>query len=78
MEIVRGSLTQTGIGLLIGLPAAALATATLASLLYGIQPRDPVVFMKAALVLAVAAVLAALLPARRAASIDPAHALRAE
>jgi macrolide transport system ATP-binding/permease protein len=78
MEIVRGALTQTGMGLLIGLPAAALATATLASLLYGIQPRDPVVFMKAALVLAVAAVLAALLPARRAASIDPARALRSE
>jgi predicted permease len=78
MEIVRGALTQTGMGLLIGLPAAALATATLASLLYGIQPRDPVVFLKAALVLAVAAVLAALLPARRAASIDPARALRSE
>jgi ABC-type antimicrobial peptide transport system permease subunit len=78
MEIVRGALTQTGLGLLIGLPAAALATATLASLLYGIQPRDPVVFLKAALVLAVAAVLAAVLPARRAAAIDPARALRSE
>jgi len=78
MEIVRGALTQTGIGLLIGLPAAAVASATLASLLYGVKPRDPVVFAEAALVLAISAVLAALLPARRAASIDPATALRSE
>ena len=78
VDIVRGALAQTSIGLLIGLPAAALATATLASLLYGIQPRDPVVFAEAALVLVVSAALAALLPARRAASIDPARALRSE
>jgi predicted permease len=77
-EVVRGALAQTGIGLLIGLPAAAAATATLASLLYGVQPRDPIVFGKAAIVLAISAALAALVPARRAASIDPARALRAE
>jgi len=53
-------------------------SATLASLLYGVKPRDPVVFAEAALVLAISAVLAALLPARRAASIDPATALRSE
>ena len=78
VDIVRGALAQTGIGLLIGLPAAALATATLASLLYGVQPRDPVVFGEAALVLVVSAAVAAILPARRAASIDPAQALRTE
>ena len=77
-EIVRGALAQTGLGLLIGLPIAALATATLASLLYGVQARDPVVFAQAALVLVVSAALAAILPARRAASIDPARALRSE
>jgi macrolide transport system ATP-binding/permease protein len=77
-EIVRGALAQTGIGLLIGLPVAALATAALASLLYGVQPRDPVVFGEAALVLVVSALVAAILPARRAASIDPARALRTE
>ncbi len=77
-EVVRGALAQTGLGLLIGLPIAALATATLASLLYGVKPRDPVVFAQAALVLIVSAALAAILPARRAASIDPARALRSE
>src|SRR5207247_246538 len=77
-DIVRGALAQTAVGLLIGLPAAALATATLASLLYGVAPRDPIVFSEAALVLVVSAALAALLPARRAASIDPARALRTE
>jgi predicted permease len=78
VDIVTGALAQTGIGLLIGLPAAALATATLASLLFGVQPRDPVVFGEAAGVLIVSAAFAALLPARRAASIDPARALRTE
>jgi predicted permease len=77
-EVVFGALSQTAIGLLIGLPAAAVASASLASLLYGVQPRDPVVFAEAALVLATSGALAALLPARRAASIDPARALRAE
>ena len=78
VDIVRGALAQTGMGLLIGLPVAAVATATLASLLYGVKPRDPVVFAEAALVLVVSAALAAILPARRAASIDPARALRSE
>jgi macrolide transport system ATP-binding/permease protein len=77
-DIVRGALAQTGVGLLIGLPIAALATAALASLLYGVKPRDPVVFTQAAVVLIVSAALAAILPARRAASIDPARALRSE
>jgi len=77
-EVVRGALAQTSIGLLIGLPVAALATATLASLLYGVRPRDPVIFGEAAAVLVVSAAFAAILPARRAASIDPARALRSE
>jgi ABC-type antimicrobial peptide transport system permease subunit len=69
---------QTGIGLAIGIPAGVAATSTLASLLYGVTARDPLVFAQAALVLLVSAAIAAILPARRAASIDPARALRAE
>ena len=75
-EVLRQALAQTGIGLVIGLPLAALAAGTLASQLFGITPRDPVVFMKAALVLVSSAAVAAVVPARRAAAIDPARALK--
>ncbi len=78
IDVVRGALAQTSLGLLIGLPVAALSSAAIASLLYGVKPRDPVVFAQAAAVLVVSAALAAILPARRAASIDPARALRSE
>jgi macrolide transport system ATP-binding/permease protein len=77
-EVLRGALTQTGIGLLVGLPAAVLATGALASLLFGVTAHDPIVFAQAALVLVLSAALAAVVPARRAASIDPARALRSD
>jgi macrolide transport system ATP-binding/permease protein len=77
-EVLRGALAQTGVGLLIGLPLALLAAGALASLLFGVTPRDPIVFAKAAAVLLLSAAVAAVLPARRAASIDPARALRTD
>jgi macrolide transport system ATP-binding/permease protein len=77
-DVVRGALAQTGIGLLVGLPVALLATSALASFLFGVTARDPMVFAEAALVLIVSAASAAVLPARRAASIDPARALRTD
>ena len=77
-DVLRSALAQTGIGLLVGLPLALVATSALASLLFGVTPRDPLVFAQAALVLLVSAALAAALPARRAASIDPARALRTD
>ena len=77
-EVLREALAQTGLGVLIGVPAAVAATSTLASLLFGVTSRDPIVFAQAALVLLVSAVLAAVIPARRAASIDPARALRSD
>jgi ABC-type antimicrobial peptide transport system permease subunit len=60
-----------------GLVAAALSRA-MASLLFGIGVRDPATFAIAAVVLAAVAFAATLLPARRAASVDPATALRAD
>jgi ABC-type antimicrobial peptide transport system permease subunit len=63
---------------LIGIPAALAATSALASLLFGVTARDPIILAQAALVLLVSAVLAAVVPARRAASIDPARALRSD
>jgi predicted permease len=77
-DVVRGALAHTIAGLLVGLPIALVSTTALSTLLFGVTPRDPVVFAEAALVLTVSAALAAVVPARRAASIDPARALRSE
>jgi putative ABC transport system permease protein len=62
----------------IGLVLAGAVTRTLVSLLYGIQPVDPVVFLVGAGVLLAVVAAAACLPARRAAAVDPIDALRAE
>jgi predicted permease len=77
-DILGSALGQTGVGLLLGLPAAFLATRALSSLLYGVDPRNPIAFGLSALVLLVSAALAAVVPARRAAAIEPTRALRAE
>jgi ABC-type antimicrobial peptide transport system permease subunit len=63
---------------MLGLPLAYVATKSFVHLLYGVQPLDPLVgVVTAAIVLATAAV-AAFVPARRAARVDPVIALRAE
>ena len=70
--------TLVVVGLVIGL-ALAVATGQLASgLLYGLQPSDPATLAMAAAVLAVIAIVAAYLPAWRAARVDPVVALRSE
>ena len=66
------------LGTVLGTLVALAATRGAASLLFGLQPRDPVTFAAAALVLAVTAGAAALLPALRAARVDPMVALRQE
>jgi predicted permease len=75
---VRSAINLTGIGVVIGLAAAAGLTQLMKSLLYGISPLDPFTFVVIPLVLVSAAVMASYLPARRAASVDPVEALRAE
>jgi predicted permease len=75
---VRSALVLTGCGLAIGLTAAAGLMGLMKSLLYGVSPMDPVTYLSVLLVLAVSAVLASYLPARRAAAINPVDALRAE
>ncbi len=75
---VRSALTLTGIGGVIGLAAAALLTESMGSLLFGITPLDPVTWATVPVILTAAALLASYLPARRAASVDPAEVLRAE
>ncbi|HKW00255.1 MAG TPA: ABC transporter permease [Vicinamibacterales bacterium] len=76
--VLKRALIQTSIGLAIGLPIALFAGRGLSTQLYGITPRDPLVIGTAIGVLLVAALIAGVLPARRAASIDPIRALKTE
>jgi predicted permease len=76
--LVRSALVLTGIGVVIGLGAAAALMRLMKTLLFGISPLDPLTFLAVPLILAIAAALASYLPARRAARIDPVEALRAE
>jgi predicted permease len=65
-------------GVTLGLCAALAAAQLLKSLLFNVEPHDPVSFVAVTLLLAVVALAASWLPARRAASIDPMQSLRAE
>jgi len=75
---IRHSLLLSGIGVAIGLVAAAALTRLMSTLLYGITPLDPVTYVAVPLVLMMATVIASYLPARRAASTDPVEALKVE
>ncbi len=75
---VRSAVALTGMGVVIGVAAAAGLTQLMKSLLYGISPLDPFTYAVIPCVLVLSATLASYLPARRAASVDPVDALRAE
>jgi ABC-type antimicrobial peptide transport system permease subunit len=74
--ILRGAFAQLAIGVALGLPAAFATGRLLQSTLFGVSPRDPLVLGAGLAVLALATAMAALLPARRAATLDPVRALR--
>jgi predicted lysophospholipase L1 biosynthesis ABC-type transport system permease subunit len=76
--VLRGAFLQVLIGLAIGVPAAIAAGHGIKDQLYAIQPYDPVMLAAAAIVLGLAALLASVIPAQRAASVNPTEALRAE
>jgi ABC-type antimicrobial peptide transport system permease subunit len=67
-----------GVGLALGVPAAAGSTRILKALLFGLTPTDPLSFLAAGAGLLVVGALATYLPARRASRVDPMIALRAE
>jgi ABC-type antimicrobial peptide transport system permease subunit len=75
---VRHGLRLSAVGVAVGLCASAGLMRLMKSLLFGISPLDPVTYAAVPMVLAAAAMIASYLPARRAASVDPVEALRAE
>jgi predicted permease len=75
---VRHGMALAGIGLAIGIGVAAALTRLMASQLFGVNPMDPTTFAVMAIVLALAAILASYLPARRASVVDPIETLGAE
>jgi ABC-type antimicrobial peptide transport system permease subunit len=76
--VLEGAFSQIGIGLAVGLPAAVLAGKLMSRQLFGVRPWDPVMLTIAIGALGFAALLASLIPARRAASVEPMVALRNE
>ncbi|MDX2262535.1 MAG: ABC transporter permease [Gemmatimonadales bacterium] len=76
--VVKEGGVLVSIGLGIGLLGALALTRVLASMLYGVSPRDPLTLMVVTVVLGGAALIACLIPARRAARIAPVLAMRAE
>jgi ABC-type antimicrobial peptide transport system permease subunit len=76
--VLRGAFRQVALGLAIGLPLALLAGRMISSQLFEVKAYDPLALGLAAVLLAACAVIASLVPARHAASIDPVKALRSE
>jgi putative ABC transport system permease protein len=76
--VVIEGVGATALGLAIGLAGAALATRLMRSVLFGVTPLDAASFVAAPLLLLIVAFATCLLPAIRAASIDPSEALRSE
>lgn len=76
--VVSRGLVLTALGVAIGLALYAMAAPFLRTFLYGVTATDPLTLASATLLLAGTAALASWLPARRAARVDPAQALRAE
>lgn len=75
--VVSQSLVLAIVGIAIGVVVALLGTRLMQSLLFEVSPNDPFVLALTALVLLGTAALASFAPARRAARVDPAEALRA-
>jgi len=76
--VLHGASLQIGVGLAIGIPATILAGRAMTAQLFGVKPYAPDILLVTTLVLSFAALVATVLPARRAASLEPIRALRTE
>jgi len=76
--VLGEGLTLAGIGTVVGLIAAAVASQALKGMLYNVNALDPIAFMGVPLVLVSVAAIAVYLPARRAASVEPMKALKTD
>jgi putative ABC transport system permease protein len=76
--VLRDGMRLTAMGLAAGAAIALVATRAMTSLLFGVEPTDPLTFASIAAVLATVAALACYVPGRRAARVDPIVALRHE
>jgi predicted permease len=76
--VVTQGMRLAVVGIVVGLGSALGLTRFIASVLYGVDTRDPLVFAAAPAILALVALLAAWVPARRASRVDPMEALRYE
>lgn len=76
--VLRRTLALSAPGLVLGVGGALLVTRVLERLLFGVSPNDPATLVTVAALLAVVALAASLIPARRASRVDPIIALRAE
>jgi len=76
--VLRGAFLQIGAGMVIGIPLVLVAGRLMASKLFGVSAFNPLILAGAVLALVFCAFIAGLVPARRAASIEPVQALRIE
>jgi ABC-type antimicrobial peptide transport system permease subunit len=76
--VLRRALIMAGVGLGAGLVGALVLTRFVRSVLYGVSPTDPVTLVLVILLLVTTVLIASLIPARRAAAVQPTEALRYE
>jgi ABC-type antimicrobial peptide transport system permease subunit len=77
-SVLKTGARPVALGLMIGVAGAAALSGLLKSLLFGIAPHDPLTFILVPFLFAIVALAAGVLPARRAARLDPMQALRTE
>jgi ABC-type antimicrobial peptide transport system permease subunit len=76
--VLRDALVLIAVGLAIGIPGELAVGRLLASQLYGMKSYDPLILGGAVFLLGACAIIAGLIPARRASGIEPMQALRSE